>query len=216
MKRPQVIFFDAVGTLFGVRGSVGEVYRQLAEQHGVTVDATLVDQAFYQSFKAAQPCTFPDADKSEVQRLEYQWWETIAEATFEQIGVLEQFKNFPQFFSDLYAHFETAEPWFIYNDTLPTLERLRNLNIPLGVLSNFDSRLYLVLKALGLFDYFSSITISTEVGVAKPDPQIFAIALEKHKCPAASAWHIGDSVIEDYEAANAAGLRGVLVKRQPA
>lgn len=24
--RPQVIFFDAVGTLFGVRGSVGQVY----------------------------------------------------------------------------------------------------------------------------------------------------------------------------------------------
>jgi putative hydrolase of the HAD superfamily len=213
MKRPQVIFFDAVGTLFGVRGSVGEVYRQLAEQHGVILDAIQVDRAFYHCFKAASPCAFPNVDRSEIQRLEYQWWETIAEATFEQVGVLDQFPDFPQFFSDLYAHFETAAPWFIYNDTLPTLDRLRKLNIPLGVLSNFDSRLYLVLKALGLFDYFSSITISTEAGYAKPDPQIFAIALEKHSCPASSAWHIGDSLKEDYEAAKAAGLRGVLVQR---
>jgi putative hydrolase of the HAD superfamily len=213
MKRPQVIFFDAVGTLFGVRGSVGEVYRQLAATHGVIIDATQVDLAFYHCFKAASPCAFPSVDRSEIQRLEYQWWETIAEATFEQIGVLNQFQDFPQFFSDLYAHFETAEPWFIYNDTLPTLDRLRKLNIPLGVLSNFDSRLYLVLKALGLFDYFSSITISTEAGYAKPDPQIFAIALEKHNCPASAAWHIGDSPKEDYEAAKAAGLRGVLVQR---
>ncbi|BAS55662.1 MULTISPECIES: HAD-IA family hydrolase [Leptolyngbya] len=213
MKRPQVVFFDAVGTLFGVRGSVGQVYREIARAHGVEVDAAKIDRAFYESFKASPPCTFPGVDVLEIPQLEQQWWNTIAQQTFDRAGVLHQFADFSEFFSDLYYHFETAKPWFIYPDTVPTLEKLRSLDIPLGVLSNFDSRLYKVLKALNLEDFFDSITISTEVGVAKPDPKIFAIALEKHDCQPENAWHIGDSQQEDYEAANAAGLRGILLNR---
>jgi putative hydrolase of the HAD superfamily len=87
------------------------------------------------------------------------------------------------------------------------------MGIELGIVSNFDSRLYSVLQALELRDFFSSITISTQAGAAKPDPQIFAIALEKHNCEPAAAWHIGDSIAEDYQAAKAAGLRGIWINR---
>lgn len=213
MKRPHVVFFDAVGTLFGVRGSVGQVYREIARQHGVEVDATVIDRAFYEAFKASPPCTFPNVDVLEIPQLEQQWWNTIAQQTFDRAEVLDKFEDFSSFFSDLYFHFETAKPWMIYPDTLPTLQKLRSLSIPLGILSNFDSRLYKVLRALDLADYFESVTISTEAGVAKPDPKIFSIALAKHQCDPENAWHIGDSVQEDYEAANAAGLRGVLLDR---
>lgn len=213
MKRPQVVFFDAVGTLFGVRGSVGQVYREIARQHGVEVDASAIDQSFYEAFKASPPCTFPGVDVLEVPQLEQQWWNTIAQQTFDRAGVLDKFEDFSSFFADLYLHFETAKPWVMYADTLPTLQKLRSLNIPLGILSNFDSRLYKVLRALDLADYFDSVTISTEAGVAKPDPKIFSIALAKHHCQPENAWHIGDSFQEDYEAANAAGLRGILLDR---
>ncbi|MGG6267297.1 HAD-IA family hydrolase [Leptolyngbya sp. AN03gr2] len=213
MKRPQVVFFDAVGTLFGVRGSVGQVYREIARKHGVEVDASVIDQSFYEAFKASPPCTFPDVDVVEIPQLEQEWWNTIAQQTFDRAGVLNKFDDFSSFFSDLYIHFETAKPWIIYPDTLPTLQKLRSLNIPLGVLSNFDSRLYRVLRALDLADYFDSVTISTEAGVAKPDPKIFEIALAKHHCEPENAWHIGDSMQEDYQAAKAAGLRGILLDR---
>lgn len=213
MKRPRVVFFDAVGTLFGVRGSVGQVYRDIAQKYGVEVNASVINSAFYETFKTSPPCTFPGMDVLEIPQLEQQWWNTIAQQTFDRAGVLNQFEDFSSFFLDLYVHFETAEPWFIYPDTLITLTKLRSLRLPLGILSNFDSRLYKVLRALDLADYFDSITISTEAGVAKPDPKIFAIALAKHECKPQDAWHIGDSLQEDYEAANAAGLRGILLSR---
>lgn len=216
MNRPQVIFFDAVGTLFGVRGGVGQVYQMVARRHGVELDATRLNLAFYQCFKAAPPCTFPGVTLGEIRKLEFQWWLRLAEQTFSQAGALQQFRDFPAFFSNLYAHFETAEPWFVYPDTVPTLEKLQRLNIPTAILSNFDSRLYAVLKALDLEKYFDSVTISTEVGVAKPDPKIFSIALAKYNCSPADAWHIGDSVTEDYEAAKAAGLKGILLRREEA
>ena len=96
---------------------------------------------------------------------------------------------------------------------MPALKHWRQLGIELGVLSNFDSRLYHVLQALELAQFFTSITISTQVGAAKPDPLIFTNGLNKHHCPPQSAWHIGDSLQEDYHGAKAAGLRAIWLQR---
>jgi putative hydrolase of the HAD superfamily len=216
MQQPQVMFFDAVGTLFGVRGSVGEVYGALAQAHGVKVSPHALNQAFYQSFKLASPCAFAGADPAQITALEFAWWETIARHTFGQLGVVDQFADFPGFFAELYQHFATAAPWWVYPDVLPFLDHLRQLGLTLGIVSNFDSRLYAVLKALELDDFFASVTISTEVGVAKPESKIFAVALDKHHCSPEAAWHIGDSLQEDYQAAMAAGLRGIWLNRRSA
>jgi putative hydrolase of the HAD superfamily len=212
-QQPEVILLDAVGTLFGVRGSVGDVYSTLARQFGVDVPAPVLDQAFLQSFKGASAPAFPGVDPSELEAKEFSWWLAIATQTFEQTGALQQFSDFAAFFTELYAHFATAEPWVVYPDVRPALQRLQDSGIALGILSNFDSRLYSVLQALNLANFFSSITISTEVGVAKPQSEIFAIALQKYRCPPKRAWHIGDSFREDYQAAQAAGLRGIWLKR---
>ncbi|MGI0487917.1 HAD-IA family hydrolase [Pantanalinema rosaneae CENA516] len=215
IHRPKVIFLDAVGTLFGVRGSVGEVYSDIARRYGVTVSPTLLDQAFFQSFQAVGSPAFPETEATELQAKEFSWWMTIATHTFKQVGAFHQFPDFGEFFAELYDHFATANPWFVYPDVRPALQHWQQLGIPLGILSNFDSRLYTVLYALDLADYFTSITISTEVGAAKPDARIFAIALQKHHCDPASAWHIGDSYKEDFQAARAAGLHSIWLNRQP-
>lgn len=213
VKQPKVIFLDAVGTMFGVKGSVGEVYAQMAQQFGVTVPADRVNSAFYQSFKTTPPPVFPGKQLEEIPQCEFEWWEAIARNTFQQVEVLDQFTDFSAYFSQLYAHFSTTEPWTIYPDVLQALHHWQELGIELGVLSNFDSRLHSVLQALDLSSFFTSVTISTEVGAAKPDPQIFAVALDKHQCSANSAWHVGDSLQEDYHGARAAGLRAIWLQR---
>jgi len=214
MERPKVIFVDAVGTLFGVKGSVGKVYSQIAQEFGVEVAPEIVDQAFMQSFKASPPPVFPDADIEDIPQREFEWWRKIALNTFETAGVIQQFSDFSSFFSELYIHFGTAEPWVIYPDVVQSLSNWQHIGIELGVLSNFDSRLYSVLQGLGLSHYFSSVTISTQAGAAKPDPKIFAVALEKHNCSPEESWHIGDSIEEDYQGAKTAGLRGVWINRE--
>lgn len=212
--QPRVIFLDAVGTLFGVKESVGAVYSGVAQQFGVNVSPAVLNQAFAASFRAAGSPAFTMTDPTEIQAKEFTWWLTIATNTFRQAGVLQQFSDFSSFFSVLYAHFATADPWVVYPDVYPALKRWQRQGIALGVLSNFDSRLYSVLQALDLTEFFTSVTISTEAGTAKPDREIFAIALQKHQCPPAAAWHIGDSWEEDYQAARRAGLWGIWLHRK--
>ena len=214
MQRPKVIFLDAVGTLFGVKGSVGKVYSEMAQRFGVEVSDSALDQAFAQSFSAAPPPIFLGTPADGIPECEFEWWHILALRTFQQAGVLDQFSDFSAFFTELYTHFATAEPWFVYPDVRRSLEHWQQLGIELGVVSNFDSRLYLVLQALDLAQFFTSVTISTEVGSAKPDPKIFAVGLKKHDCPAQAAWHIGDSLKEDCQGAQAAGLKAILIKRR--
>lgn len=211
---PSVIFLDAVGTLFGVKGSVGAIYSEIARQHGVEVAPAVVDRAFLQAFRAAGTPAFPGRDPSELQAKEFTWWLKVASQTFKQAGVFHQFSDFSIFFSDLYNCFATAHPWFVYPDVPPALKRWQQMGIQLGILSNFDSRIYAVLDALKLSAYFSSVTISTEVGAAKPDPHIFTIALQKHHCLPQLAWHIGDRYEEDYQPARAIGMRGIWLRRK--
>jgi putative hydrolase of the HAD superfamily len=212
-QKPKVIFFDAVGTLFGVQGSVGAIYSQLAQQFGVTADPQMLDMAFFDSFEAAGALAFPGTGAEDIAEREYGWWWAIAAETFQKVGVLNQFADFSTFFSVLYDHFSAADPWVVYPDTLNTLKHWSNQEVELGIVSNFDSRIHAVLSALELTDFFSSITISSEVGVAKPDPQVFAAALKKHSCAPEEAWHVGDSFQDDYQGARAAGLRGFWLKR---
>ncbi len=210
---PKVIYLDAFGTLFGVKGSVGQLYSDLARRAGVDTDPQGVNRAFYQSFVAAERLAFPGEAPTAIPELEYRWWRAIVADTFARVSALEKFDDFDTFYKDLYSYFATAAPWHIYADTLPSLKRWQTMGIELGVISNFDSRLYQVLAVLGLTPYFQSVTISTEVGAAKPSARIFQAALAKHCCAAAQAWHVGDSKTEDYAGAQAAGIRAVLIAR---
>ncbi len=210
---PKVIYLDAFGTLFGVKSSVGELYSELASSGGISTDPKAVNRAFYQSFAASERLAFPDAEAAAIPELEFQWWRAIVANTFERVGALEKFEDFDAFYAGLYSYFETAAPWQVYDDTLNSLQRWQAMNIQLGVISNFDSRLYRVLNVLGLAGYFQSVTISTEVGAAKPSAKIFQTALAKHDCVAQQAWHIGDSEVEDYAGAQSVGIRAILIAR---
>ena len=214
MPFPQVIFLDAVGTLFGVRGTVGEIYSHFARHAGVTVDPKVLNQAFINSFMAAPRAAFPGVDVSKIPKYEFAWWQAIAHQTFATAGVIDQLTDFGTFFRPLFDHFATAEPWFIYPEVPHVLDQWQQQDIELGVISNFDSRLHQVLEALGLGNFFTSVTISTAVGAAKPQSDIFTSALAKHQCQPQNAWHIGDSWQEDYQGAITAGLTGVWLNRK--
>jgi putative hydrolase of the HAD superfamily len=214
LSLPKVIFLDAFGTLFGVRGSVGEIYSEVANKYDVNCSPELLNKYFYTAFKNSTPCTFPGVPTSDIPQHEYQWWREINRQTFTAVGAIEQFDDFDVFFQELYRYFATSAAWEIYPDVVPALINWQRSGIQLAVLSNFDSRLCTVLKVLELDRYFSTVTISTEVGAAKPQVEIFIAALGKYQCLPQSAWHIGDSLEEDYLGADNAGLTAIWLNRR--
>lgn len=210
---PEVVFFDAMGTLFGLKSNVGEIYQQFALKYSVEVDAGSLNQAFLKSYKSAPSLAFSPIDSQAIAEKEFIWWKNLVRATFEEVKVIDRFSNFTDFFSELYYYFATNKPWYIYSDVVPCLQRLQQHKVQLGVISNFDTRLISVLKALDLERFFTSITISSVAGFAKPDQNIFEIALKKHDFIAKQAWHIGDNKNEDYLGAKNKGIHAFWLNR---
>jgi putative hydrolase of the HAD superfamily len=210
---PKVIFLDAMGTLFDLKQSVGEIYQQYAAKYNVQVDAELITQAFIQSFRSAPPLAFSAAEFPKIKQQEFNWWKQVVSATFRQLGVRKNFTDFNAFFTEIYHFFGTGEPWYIFPDTVNSLISCRDRGIELGIISNFDSRLLEVLNHLDLDQFFTSITISSSAGFAKPDANIFYLALSKHQATPVQAWHIGDSPTEDYAGAKNAGLDSFWLNR---
>jgi len=211
VRQVKVIFFDAVGTLIETRAGVGEIYSGAARNFGFEAEPQMLQQNFASSFRRQSPLAFPAGiPESELIELEKGWWRNLVRAVFAGLG---PFPRFEEFFSEVFERFRGAEFWQVYGDAAPALEELKRRGLKLGVISNFDSRLYDVLRACGLDHFFDSVHVSSRSGAAKPDAAIFQTALIYHAVEARMAWHIGDSLREDFEGAMAAGLNAVLLDR---
>ncbi len=96
------------------------------------------------------------------------------------------------------------------------LRRLQAMGIRLGVITNnLVAEQIPKLRQLELTDYFEVVTISEEVGVPKPDPQIFHVALERFDLPKEDLVVVGDSLSSDIAGAVGIGMRCVWLKRRP-
>jgi putative hydrolase of the HAD superfamily len=210
-----VVFFDVAGTLIRVRDGVGAQYARIASGFGLAADPKALEREFPRAFRAAPPMAFPGAPAETIPGLEREIWRGIVRDVFAGAGFLPGFVpgTFDAYFDAVYRHFEDPGTWDVFPDVMPALSALRALGCPLGVVSNFDSRVLRILEGLGLASWFESVTLSSEVGATKPDRAIFARALAHHGVNAARAFHVGDSPVEDCEGARAAGLRAVLIDR---
>ena len=64
---------------------------------------------------------------------------------------------------------------------------------------------------IDLRDLFATVIDSSVVGFTKPDPRIFALALERLGVDAADALMVGDSPSADVDGALAVGIRAALI-----
>ena len=104
----------------------------------------------------------------------------------------------------------------LYED-VTILEELHAYHV--GIITNgahddhTDSQLSKV-KYLGLSDRIQSLTISGEVGVRKPNIEIFKVACERADASPKDSIFVGDSIQDDVVGANCAGMTSVHINRK--
>jgi putative hydrolase of the HAD superfamily len=201
-KPPKAIFFDAVGTLFHLNGTVGHHYALVAREVGLTLDAHQLDHAFYSAWKkmprrAASDVPRENDDKG--------WWRELVDLVLDQVAPSLSELDRDNFFEIAYEHFAESGVWELYPEVPGVLKKLEP-RFQLAVISNFDGRLRFILEHLGISKFFAHIFISSEMGADKPDPEIFRRALKLIDLKPTEVLHVGDDPERDWEAASAAGL----------
>lgn len=101
-----------------------------------------------------------------------------------------------------------------YPDVEPVLREFRG-EFRLGLITNGAPDLQREkLAGAGLAGYFELVLASGDVGIGKPDPRLFAIALDRLGVAASGAAMVGDHVGRDITGAKKAGLFGVWINRR--
>ena len=212
--RTKAVFFDAGGTLIKPARRVGESYSMIAAKYGKAVSPSDLFDRFRICFDGAPRLAFPNAAPAEIDRLERDWWKNVVAGVFEPWGM---FEDFDKYFDELFAYFAEPSAWRLYPEVLETLEALRQRGVTLAVISNFDSRLIRILDGLGTGSWFANVFVSSRIGYAKPDRQIFNAALARHGLAPGNVIHVGDSETNDLLGAQNAGLKALLIdRRRPA
>ncbi len=209
----ELVLFDAVGTLFRPRGSVGDVYATDASEQGLIRDPARWGAEFRAAFHAMPRMAFPGESAERIVALERAWWRELVGRVLDALAAPPGFDR-ERYFSTLFERFAGAGAWQLYDDVLPTLETLAARGVTSGIVSNFDGRCRRVCAALGIVRFMASFTLASEAGVAKPDPAIFAVALAKHGVRPRRAIHVGDHPIEDAIASRALGVKALLLDRR--
>lgn len=195
----EIIFFDAAGTLFELTETVGWHYAAVARKFEQELEVPALDAAFRKAWKRATPPPVTPGTREDNDR---GWWRSLVQDVFAQIAA--PFRE--EYFEAVFEHFTEAGVWRLYPETLDVLENLA-ADVRLGIISNFDSRLYRILENLEIRHFFDPITISSEAGADKPHAQIFEKALQAAGARARDAWHVGDDPEADWQGARASGIQ---------
>jgi FMN phosphatase YigB (HAD superfamily) len=118
----------------------------------------------------------------------------------------------PAMLDALWLQHRALNLWCLVPEGLPAaLDRVRALGVRVAVVSNSEGMLEQLLARVGVLGSLDLVLDSGIVGVEKPDPRIFEIALHRFGVAPARALHLGDNFGTDVLGARAAGLRVALV-----
>ena len=207
----KAVFFDAGHTLLYAHPDIGTVYADATATFGLRLAPARFAETFVPVFKETTRIYSQTSTASDPQ--DVAMWRDITRRIYDRLPALAGI-SFDAWFEVLYRRFGEPEVWRFYDDVEAVLSDLRKRGLKIGVVSNWDTRLKSICDGLGLTRLVDFIVISAEVGVRKPDPRIFRMALEKAGVRPEEAIHVGDLPEEDAEGARRAGLRPVLIDRK--
>ncbi len=210
----KAVFFDFYYTL-GVWGqSLKPRVQEIAARYEVEID--------WERYAAARENLYSDASDSDptthtllgtMQEIIESYCEFVRE-----LGVQEHVGQITWELLQSEHSLFAANAATLYDDTIPTLEHLRDAGFKLAIVSNWDTPLNPLTERLGIADYFDTITASHDERVksAKPDPHIFNYTLAKVGVSAEETVHVGDTYEADIVGARNVGIRPILIDRDGA
>ncbi len=210
LTKYKAIFFDAGGTLVHPYPSVGEVYAEVGKRYGSPATPAELEHSFREVWLKHDGLNRLQSHSDE--KMERNFWKTLVEEVFTATGGVNDFENF---FAELYDLFARPEVWRLYPDVEDLLKNLKKQGKKMGIVSNWDSRLFHICEGLQLNQYFDFVLASAVFGASKPNPKIFEEALRRSGVEAKDAVHIGDSFKDDIEGAIGVGVSAILIDRHP-
>ncbi len=205
----DAILFDAGGTLIEAVPPRETVFSQVLLRHGKKVETEKISPLLARA-DAVFDSEFAKHDGKNEDAL----WSKYDGFILDELEFKGNRRNLSK---DLSAAWDEIMPkvesWVSYPETESVLEVLKEREFKLGVVSNATDLLRRVFDNLELTKYFDFLVISDEVGVRKPSPKIFRLAMEMAHTSPGRSLYVGDKLATDVAGAKRGGMNAVLVDR---
>jgi putative hydrolase of the HAD superfamily len=205
----QGIYFDLYGTLL-VYGNMKKAWSDwlstfyhLLKKQGLNISAESFSQECDGFFSAPAPASNEDHLTVLERRIQY-----LCQRLNHQLHK-EELSHIADAIADAWQTHISIDP-----EAMPVLAALKQNKKMVGLVSNFDHPPHVrrILSNNGLESILDTTIISSEVGVKKPDPAIFELALQQTGISPADAVYVGDTE-EDVTGAIAARIRPIFIAR---
>lgn len=128
-----------------------------------------------------------------------------------EVPIVDDMHELTQHFVDIIAGYCYDYARRCTLDNIPLLEKLSD-HYEIALVSNFYGNLSAVIQDFGLSRCFRVVVDSAVVGIRKPDPAIFQLAIDRLKLKPEDITVIGDSYKKDIEPARALGCNAIWLK----
>lgn len=195
----KAVTFDAAHTLYHPYPSVGAIYREVMQRHGLDYAAEDLEGGFRRAFR----CVAKDAAILDGERREWSYWRSIVRESISHLS--PQPSDFDDLFENLWDEFSHGHRWQPEPTACQTLEEIRKRGYKTALLTNWDQRVRRVVVETNFDHLFDHLFISSEIGHEKPDRAIFAHCEAELGLEPYQILHVGDSLQHDVAGAQAAG-----------
>jgi REG-2-like HAD superfamily hydrolase len=200
----EAVFLDLGDTLVRERDGRAAMYADEARAAGLAVTTEEMAACMARAH-AELPCEIDGAF-----RYSDPWFRAFqAHVLVRQLGL--EPARLPALSARLFARFEDPAAFVVFAGARELLAALRARGLVVGLISNWSARLPRLLAGLDLLGSFDLVLGSASERLEKPDPRLFARALERAGVRAEHSLHAGDHVERDARGALAAGMAAVLV-----
>lgn len=214
LHRYTAIFFDVGDTLMTIPAARLIIQQVLADK-ALHRGADDIDRFFTEAFRMFYYGKQLNPDEVCSPESDRQFWIKLYHYMLGRLGAEEDWddEQIHQCCHELYDRFTGPEHYQLFDDVRDSLRQFAERGFRLGIVSNFAPTLRAILADKGIDHYFDPIVVSTEVGLEKPNPAIFRLALERAGLQAADVLYVGDHEQNDIWAPNQVGIDAVRIKR---
>lgn len=200
----KAVLFDLGGTLMKSIFGPPEVIRRILEDSGVTVSLQGIVEAHEANVKAF------DAEK--MANLGQAYWTKWNLKILRRVGIQKNNEFLARKIDELWWEYDELEA---YPDVVETLTQLENRGIKTGIVTNVVERDFKqILRKFPWSKYFAVVVGVDTCKKAKPNPEIFLYTVNQLHVHPDETVFVGDSLKNDYEGAEKAGLRPLLIDRE--
>ncbi len=214
MKAVRAVFFDAGMTLIGPSLLLQEVMALVLARHGVDADLDALRLGLGRAEDYYLEVVRADRDIWSDRGRIMAMWRNYYSTALRAAGVEADDARLKEWAEEIIQAFEDPGLWQPYPDVPGTLAELRHRGFRQGVISDWTGPLEKILAAHGLLDHLDFVLTSGELGVAKPNPHFFELALRQAVVSPSQAIHVGDTYWTDVLGARVAGIQPILIDRK--